>query len=629
MRWIRWKGLIPLMIIVALAVVVSLFFMDKWIEAGIEKASEAMTGARVEMDGFHFNLFKMTMKWDRLQVTDPRSTLQNIIETDRAAFRMNAAAMLRKRTVIEEMTLSNLRTGTQRKTDGALPRKPEKPKKDSKPGPFDKLKAQMMDRVAKLPVLQFDPSSIKRKLNLYSLIAVAGLKMPARLDSSKQQVLAVSADWENFYKGFRPENDLEKIRNDFNAIDPEKLKTVPELMSALDKVQAGQKTLKAIQDTVRTRRDRIKTDFDRLRGYAASVDDWYKEDFRSVMALARLPDLSVRNIGMILFGKSMVHEIDRILGVVQTVRSYMPKKSGRPEKEKPPRMKGQDILFPSRNAWPRFLIQQVSVSGQTGVTDEAPGFMLTGEASDITSQPWVIGRPTKLSLNGQKADGRSMSLTGNLDHTKDIESDQFHFEMNRVSLNNLGLAESDYLPKTIRKGLADVSLKADFIGDRTDVRLAVAARGLDFDFPEQASANKFVDITRDVIRKMDLVTLDTRLIQEGGQSDFRMDSNLDERISAELKAMGSRALAEAEGRIRGRLDGMVSEKRNELNGLYEQKRGLVEGKIKEYEKKAEELRMAVDAKIEKIKADIEARKKQEEDKLKKGAKNLLDGVLKK
>ncbi|MBN1895250.1 TIGR03545 family protein [bacterium] len=628
MRWIRWKGLIPLLVIIALVVVVSLFFMDKWMETGIEKTMEAVTGARVEMDGFHFNLFKMTLKWDRLQVADPRSTMQNIIETDRTAFRMNTAAMLRKRTVIEEMTLSNLRTGTQRKTDGALPRKPEKPKADSRPGPFDKLKAQMAERVAKLPVLQFDPSSIKRKLNLDSLIAVADLKMPARLDSSKHRVMAVSADWENFYKGFRPDNDLEKIRNDFNSIDPGKLKTVPELMSALDKVQAGQKTLKAIQDTIRTRRDRIKTDFDQLKGYAASLDDWYKEDFHSVMALAKLPDLSVRNIGMMLFGKSMVHEIDRILGIVQAVRSYMPKKSGIPEKEKPQRMKGQDILFPSRHAWPKFLIRKVNVSGQTGETDEAQGLMLTGEASDITSQPWVIGRPTKLSLNGKKGDGRSLSLTGNLDHTKDIESDQFHFKMDRVSLNNFGLAESDYLPKTIKKGLADVNVNADFTGGRTAVRLAVAARGLDFDFPEQASANKFVDITRDVMRRMDLITLDTRLIEEGGKSDFRMDSNLDERISAELKAMGSQALAEAEGKIRGRLDGMVSGKRTELNGLYGEKRGLIEGKIQEYEKKADELRMAVDAKIEKIKADIEARKKQEEDKLKKGAKNLLDGMLK-
>ena len=149
----RWKGLIFLAVVIALGVVLSLFYLDKWVESGLEKAGSALVGAKVEIDNLDLDVAGLSIEWQRLQVTDPNRTMQNVIETGRTAFKMELAALLRKKTVIREMTLADVRTGTPRETDGAIPNKPEKEKKKSdKPDLFDKTKSKLTAEIQNLPV---------------------------------------------------------------------------------------------------------------------------------------------------------------------------------------------------------------------------------------------------------------------------------------------------------------------------------------------------------------------------------------------------------------------------------------------------------------------------------------------
>ncbi|MBN1349801.1 hypothetical protein JXJ21_10360, partial [candidate division KSB1 bacterium] len=166
----RWKGLLFLAIVVAIFIVISVFFIDNWIESGLESAGEAIVGAKVEIDNLKFSLFSMSIEWQRLQVTDPNNTMQNIIDTGRTAFKMSAPALFRKRYVIEEMSLTDVRSGTPRKYDGALPKEEAPPEKKTEPDAFDKMKAQLNQEIDRLPIMNFDLDNIKRKLNLDSLI---------------------------------------------------------------------------------------------------------------------------------------------------------------------------------------------------------------------------------------------------------------------------------------------------------------------------------------------------------------------------------------------------------------------------------------------------------------------------
>ena len=81
------KGAIYFLIGLAVVTgVVLYFFRDRYLERAIESACEYANGAKVEIDNFHFSLFQLTCKFDRLQWTDPKDTWTNLFETGPVEF---------------------------------------------------------------------------------------------------------------------------------------------------------------------------------------------------------------------------------------------------------------------------------------------------------------------------------------------------------------------------------------------------------------------------------------------------------------------------------------------------------------------------------------------------------------
>jgi uncharacterized protein (TIGR03545 family) len=625
----RWKGLIPLAVLTAAWVLVSALFLDKWIERGLEKAGEAATGARVEIDGLNFRLSGPSIEWQRLQAADPKHTRQNLVETGRTAFRMNWNALLRKRVVIDEMTLADLRSGTPRKTDGALPKKVQKPKPKGKPDFLDKIKAKLKNDVAAMPVMKFDPKLFKQKLNLDSLIVMADLKIVQRVDSVKRDAAATASRWEAFHQIFHPDEDLRKIQADFQGVDPRAIKTIPEGLALAEKIRSAQKSLTAISDTFDVKQKAIRADVGRLASYTAQVDDWVKEDYRSVVQKAKLPDLSVRSIAKMLAGGMIVAKADQILGYYQTLRKVLPKKSAKVKKESPPRFKGQDIRYAEWHAYPTFLIRKIFASGQTGSSSEQPGVMLKGEILNVTSQPWVIGKPTTVDLSGETKDRRSVSFKAVLDHVTEAANDSFHVRFGNVSLSHVDLPKSDYLPSQIQKGRSDFDVilrfkENDFLG-----RFDMAARDLGFDFSQMKSNDLFVNVVRQVIGGMALITLGVKAEGRGDVFQFSVDSNIDELVSQELKKMGSKALADAVAKIQARLNQIKAQKLAELEKLYADKKSAVEAALGKYGKLIGDNKSLLGGKLDGLLKEIDKRKKGEQNKLEDKAKGLLDGFMKK
>ena len=622
----RWKGLIAFIIITGIWTVITLLFMDKWIESGLEKIGQSITGAKVEIDHLDFRLLDLSIEWRRLQVANPKHTMQNLVETGRTAFRMNLKALLRKRIVIEEMALEDVRSGTQRAYDGALPKPRKKVKK--KPGLFEKVKMQLINQINQLPVMRFNPDDWKRKLNLDSLIVMADLSLPAKVDSAITEIDATEKRWQRFYDNFHPEKEIEQIKNNFANLDPQTIRTVPELMNALQQVQEARNTLKSLQDTLNVRHQQINQDFNDLVSYRNKSVQWYRHDYLQVLEKARLPDLNVRDIGLLLFGGTVVRRIDQILDLVALIRKYMPKKSDRPEKKKPVRGKGQDIQFPTRMVYPNFIIKKITLSGQTGPTAEQSGIRLSGSATNLTSQPWIVGQPAVIMFQGTHEDQRSLSFEALIDHTTDVLKDHFEFNMRMIPLNNMPLFDTPYLPDKIDRGFADVMFDADFMDENFNLKASVVARQTEFDFSSlKSSDNRFIEITQSIIRGLNRISLTALVTHRSDETEFRVDSNLDDAVSRELKKIGSKALTDAKSRVNARLSQIRNEKMAEINSAYETKRNEIEGKIKYYEEKAEEQRLMIEAKIEQIKKDIDEKKKAEENKVKNKAKGLLKDVL--
>ncbi len=626
---LRWKGLIPLAVVLSAMAAVCVLFADKWIESGIEKAGCSVLGSRVEIDGFHLDMSRLTVQWERLQASDPRNTMRNLVETDRAAFRMSLPALLRNRWVIHELTLAGVRSGTPRKTDGALPGKRVKAVSDTSDF-LDKVKAGIKSEIETMPVVRLDLDKLRRSFNVDSLVAIAGLKLPARLDSVKTEAAAAALEWDAFFTSFHPEDDLAEVRDNMKDMDPKQIKTTTELLSALNTVRHSMKTVKAVSDTVAFRKMKFQQDYGRLSSYAGRLETWVQDDYQSILAKAQLPDLSLQSAAKMAFGPHLAGEAETWISRYQELKKLMPKKSAKPEKKKTARWTGQNVAFDDKHRWPAFTIEKLSLSGQTGPADSAAGFRLRGGATDISSQPWVSGRPMIVTLAGDRADGRSVDVSAFLDHRTALPLDSFAVKFANVSLNRVALKKNAYLPSRILKGNADFNCRAAVREGAVSIQFNSLARGLAFGFDSTAGHDNdtFIRILRDVISHLDALTLNAGVAGAADGVRLRLDSNLDDKVGFELRRVGSQALSAAQNKVMARLKKIENEKRAELAAVLEKKQKDFGQKLTATVQLSEEQNVLVQEKLKLVQDEIEKRKNQEQDRLGKKAQDILDGVLK-
>src|ERR1044071_5378286 len=127
----RWKALIPPLIVAALVAVVTVFFLDGLVKRGIEKAGTLANGARVDLDAARVSLVHLSVLLGRLQVTDPESPMTNAVEVGSMTFRLEPKPLTWKKIIISDASITGIRTGTPRRYSGALPerRKPKEVKR--------------------------------------------------------------------------------------------------------------------------------------------------------------------------------------------------------------------------------------------------------------------------------------------------------------------------------------------------------------------------------------------------------------------------------------------------------------------------------------------------------------------
>lgn len=119
-RWIRWPGVIAFAVVTVLLAAVWWLLVDGLIECAIERAGTQAVGAKVELAAADLTLIPLGLTLSGLQVTDPDAPMTNAVEVSRISFLMDGLNLLRRKVIVNEMTVDGVRFGTLRKTSGAI-----------------------------------------------------------------------------------------------------------------------------------------------------------------------------------------------------------------------------------------------------------------------------------------------------------------------------------------------------------------------------------------------------------------------------------------------------------------------------------------------------------------------------
>jgi uncharacterized protein (TIGR03545 family) len=608
---------VPLLIVLVLLY----FFLDRWVEAGLETAGEAITGAKVEIDHLSLTFSPLGMKWERMQIADANDPWRNLFETGKVQFAMNFGQILRGKYIIETMEVNSFILGTKRTTDGSLP-KPPAPKAEA-PSATPSFVAQAKEALGKsveetVPV-NFD--ALRKGVNVDSLVKMLDIRTVKAIDSLTTQATGAAKQWDATLADFESSKKrLADVEASLKAINPSELKQIDKITAAIGTVDNAVKTINELKTTFDTRTASIDADVNRLAGSVAGLDDIARDDLRRLMSMAHLPDLNTTGIARNLVGREMYDRALSYLHWIDVARDMM-KKRGKPEKEDPPRMKGQNIRFPVERAYPKFWVQKILLSGGTDSVGTSEYIRARGEARNITDDQTVTRVPLTIDLKGSEGRNRAMSLSALFDRTKDVSYDEYNASLSGVPLAEFQLGNSNFLPSKVTNAKLTSTVKVVVPGDRFDLRARLDFADLAVQFGTEPR-NKVESIVRDVLKEVRQFTVNLRMWNTGGRIDVALATDLDEQIASKVKAVLGAEFTKLQNDLKSKLDAKIAEKRREFDKLYQAKRAELDKQLAAYKSLIDQQSAAVNAKSKELVDKLEKEKQGKVD-------DALKGLFKK
>ncbi|MFQ5822623.1 MAG: TIGR03545 family protein [bacterium] len=619
----RPKGLTGLLVIVILVGITAYLLSDKFIERGIEKAGESIIGAKVEIDNLNFSLLGLSISLDRLQVANPNDTWKNLFETGRMSFDMEFTPLIRKKIIINDVSVADIRIGTERKTDGSI----SKNKTKKTPGWVDKASKSLMKQVSSAPVLNLD--NLKKKVNVDSLIATIDIESIKRIEQIKQDADSSHQKWEIIISEFEPQKELENIEKQVNEIASKEVKGLDDLVSTLEKTKSVYKTLEELKKDIEIKKKTATKDFTKLTSVLTHVDNLIGEDFNAIKSKAKLGEFTSQNVGNMLFGEALALPTLGLLKYVSLVREYMPvaqQFAAAGKVEKPPRFKGQNIRFPLKNQPPDFLMEHILISGSTNQEDTSKVLYVSGEVNGITSQPPIYGQPLTFKLNAQLPQSKAYEIIGVFDHTKNIPEERFQIKASGIHIGRVALPERPYLPSRIIANRGDISTDFNFMSDQLEFRLHLTARPVSFSFPHHLTKDDVISkVTRGVFDSIDILRIGANIRGQINDLKLKISSNIDDILAKRINAVVGESIRLAQAEIRRRLKTLVEPKRMEALAFTNNRQKQISSEFDKIEKVINDKMAILDKKKKEIEVKVEKEKK-------KGIKKIikkLKGIFKK
>lgn len=514
MKWFRWRGLVPFVILAALIAVFWFLLVDSYVERVIERVGTEAVGAKVELASADLSLFPLGLTLEGLQVTNPDEPMRNAVEAKRIAFTMDGAWLLMRKVIIEEMTVDGVKLDTPRKYSGAVEKT------------VRKTAEEKVER-AKFKLESIDLPDVKKLLEKEDLETVK------LANSVREEIEAEKERWRKRIEELPGEEKIKEYRKRIKALESTRA-DVAGIVGAASEVAALRKDIEKDLEAVKSARRDFAELSESLQDKLRDAMEAPKRDFNRLRKKYGISPKGLANLSEVILGPRIASYVRKALywrGRLEPVfREAQKKEAEEPQAVKPPRAKGLDVHYKERDPKPDFLIRKALVSVSLDVGD------VSGTVEDITAEQYITGRPTTFRFAGEDLDGLdSVSLEGAINRVRpDKPRDSADLAVKGYALREAALSRAGELPVAMKEGLADLSVDALLAGGEIDA----TARGLFKSLKIEARApggNELMKVMADALG--DIKTMDFSAKITGPLDDYKVS------ISSNLDAVLKNALA--------------------------------------------------------------------------------------
>lgn len=616
-------------------------FIDRWVESGLEYAGEKIVGAKVEIDDLVLTLSPVGMEFERLQVANPQDGMKNVFETGKVKFALDFGQLLRSKFIIETMEVNDLILGTKRAFDGTLPEKQaerlrtqQAATRDSAagPAPFAEQAAPVLQAKEEKKTPVFDVDRIRKEIKIDSLLSVQNLRTVQYYDSLKTEVQRASEQWQTTLSEIdKTKPRIAEIETSVKAVNVSEIKSLESAKSALENVKKAYENANEVSKAFNERKNALNDQVNRFPNAYNEGERLAREDFQSVVSLARLPDVSMKGLAELVLGKEMMQNVGKYLYWVDFARENVPSGglAGKAEKEEPEhRFEGQNIHFPVERAYPKLWVKKILVSGGTDKAQDPEYFYLKGEVTNISNDQRLTGQPLEAELSGTKGGVTSLAFKARFDRRQDVGVDDYHAKLSGLQVAEMQIGRSDFLPSKITRAVAGANIDVNVPGNRFESMSKISFANIAMAFEGQPK-NIVERIVKDVLASLSGFNVTLRLWNSGGNFDMAFATDLDDQIASRTRKVIGDEIARVQNDIRAKVNDRIAAKRKEFESLYNQKKEEVSTRLKSYEGQVKDKLAMVEGKKKEVENKIDEETKKQTEGVKKKAEETIKGLFKK
>ena len=448
-KLIRWKYVLPRLIVVLVIYLVVHFGLDPALRWGIITGGESSVGAKVELAEVVTSLWDGDLVLKELAVANPQSPMRNLLVTPDSQFQIDMNALLHGRVVVTDGLVSGLQFDTDRETSGAL----AEVEAEEETGPS--MMDPMLGVASEMGEQWLDDLNDRLDVDIADQLQTPRLakdletRWPAQYEQLQQQVKSIRE------RGKTLQADIREVKEN-------PLRGLSRLAAMQQEVVQLQQEVKSVQQQIGNIPKQAEAD--RQAVLAAR-----EQDEALLRQKLQFGTMDGEGLTQTLLGKPVNERLVSALGWISWAREQLPS-SGMKNKEM--RGRGTTVLFsPPR---PDYLVQRVQLEGLAQLSGKP--LLLAGTLTNASSAPQLLEEPTRLQLHGSEA--LDLDLQLELDRRGEIACDRLLLTCPQLAMAGRTLGNTDKLAIEMGEGVANCRVELVVTGDRIEGEIQFSQESL-------------------------------------------------------------------------------------------------------------------------------------------------------
>jgi uncharacterized protein (TIGR03545 family) len=594
---IRWRGLIPLALILGVLALGYLLFADPIARDTTSEAATKLLGTQVDVGAMHILERETALDIRSIAIADPFDPMRNLIEAGAIRVDLEPDPLFQKKLVIRQLAIRDVRVGTRRARaarpvsgDGFAPAALRAVRDWRRQFDVPLIKLTPIDTIKAIVLDPTQLATVKRALELRT-----------RADSVQNAV-------RSGYEGLRLRETLDSataLARRLEGESPRSLglagarQAVSDIRGTIESIKSAKARVTALERSARRA-------LDTLGAGVRAVDDARRADYAFARGLLALPKLDAPNFADAMLGDVTIERFQQAMYWTELAQQYLPP-GLRPRQAPGPtrlRASGTTVQFVRPRTYPSFHLRR----GDADFVLSNGGALLSGSydlsVANLTSAPALVGAPVTFAVRRSGGEsGVTLRAAGLLDHAGGRLRDSVQVVGGGIPLPAFDVPG---VPFRLEPGRGQSSLTFVRDGGRFAGQWRVRAGDVRWllDSARARNANRLEALVHRVLAGLNDLEMEADVSGTMKAPKLSVRSNIDEAIASRLRSVFGEEVAKAELRARAAVDSIARERAEPVKAQVVALRADVESRIGDARAKLDEQQRVLDERLKSLSGGV-------------------------